>query len=620
MKKTFLLTILAVLALAVNAQQLAVQPVQKAPMQKAPAAELMEFGYCGEPATDLGFKEALTYRMLIEIPAEKAAKFEGAEIKKVTFALGSLTNTQAKVVIVNQKEDVATVYSQNASVQANAWNEVTLTTPYTIGTKGFFIGVQVDAQAADYPISVDAGPANPLGDWIGYQNGNAFEYMHAGDAGFGNNCIYIYLAGASLPQYDFALQAVNAKDFVKTGSEFTLGATVKNMGQQNVSSYDVTYQIDDQAPVTKTINTPLNAGQTSTINLDNLKFDQEGTYNITVTVSNLDGQADEDSRDNTLSKTVTAANDFIARKVLLEQFTGQSCGNCPRVHDFMEAALEDRNDAVWVVHHAGYYADNFTIEESEQYTWFYGGGGKYAPAAMFDRTNLVSQGAYTNGANVPVFMPTSTEEVDKLIDYLAAEPAVVDVNIKDGFNPETREYSVTVSGKAIGEFSREVYLHIFLTEDGLTGYQAGGGNNYTFNHTMRKVMTSTWGDEVHFVNGEYWTNYKCTLDNSWDVENMHVVAFLAYNSDTDVNDCVVLNTEAKDINTEDTAIEGVNSDKNNVWAVGNEICINGAYNEAAVYTVDGRLVAVANKGNVKVENDGLYLVVVDGVSYKVVVK
>lgn len=51
------------------------------------------------------------------------------------------------------------------------------------------------------------------------------------------------------------------------------------------------------------------------------------------------------------------------------------------------------------------------------------------------------------------------------------------------------------------------------------------------------------------------------------------------------------------------------------------ICVNGGYNEAAVYTIDGRLVAIAhNNANIKVETDGIYIVRVDGTCHKVVVK
>lgn len=620
MKKTFLLTILAVLALAVNAQQFAVQPAQKATMQKAPAAELMEFGYCGEMETYLGLESELSYRILMEIPADRAAKFEGSQIKKVSFGLGSLTGNSAKVIILNSLQDATPAYTQNTTVQAETWNEVTLTTPYTVGKDAFYIGYEVDATEEDYPIGVDEGTANPCGDIVGYYYQGAWQFMHLGEQGFGNNCIKIYLEGDALPQYDFALQALNTKEVVKPGTEFTLGATVKNMGQKNVSSFDVTYQINNEAPVTKTINKAVNAGQVLTFDITTLKFDQEGTYSVTVTVDNLDGNADQDASDNTLSKSTIATNDFIARKVLLEQFSTQNCGNCPPVHAFIKEIVNSRNDIAWVIHHAGFYTDEYTIEESANYEWFFGNGGTYAPAAMLDRTNLNAQGS-ESGSKTPVFFPSSKTMVTSLMDYCADQPAYAEVVINDTYNPETREYYVKVSGKSIIDFNREVYVHIFLTENGLKGTQSGGGNNYDHSHAMRKVMTSCWGDEVSFTNNNYEVEYKCTLDSKWVPENMNVIAFLAYNSDTDVNDCQVLNTEFKKIATDMSAVKGVNNDQNNVWAVGNDICINGAYNTAAVYTVDGRLVATANNAaNVKVENNGLYVVVVDGVSYKVVVK
>ena len=619
MKKSILITALMAIAFSVNAQQVAMrQMVAERPIQQATAEEgSMEYGYCGDLYQYIGMGSATTYRVMIEIPASDAAKFEGANITKVNIGIGTISGTSAKVLILKQLTDNIAAYSQDVTVKGESWNEITLTTPYTIGNEGFFVGYEITGKAEDYPIGCDGQAGNTLGDYVGFKNGLSFQYMHISEQGFGNNCIKLTLSGNNLPKYDLALQVSPLKEYMHTNTEFNLNGAVKNSASKTVNSFDVTYQIDEQAPVTTTINSTVAPGKTTTFAIEGLKFEQDGKHNVSVTVANLDGNADESDSDNSYSQTVASLSNFVPRKVLLENFSTAQCGNCPRVHRWFKAITQDRNDVAWVVHHAGFYTDDFTVSDSEKYTWFYGGGGTYAPAVMLDRTNLSDQGS---GANVPVFFPESETSVENLIDYCIAEQAIISVKLEDAYNKDTRELVVKVSGKAETELMRTPYIHIFLTEDGLIGTQSGAGTNYEHNHALRKVITSTWGDELKMTGNEYEVTYTYTLDNGWDPEKMSVIAFVSNNDDYDPNACQVLNTDYKQLG-KDSAVKGINADSNNVWVAGKTVCIEGAYKNATVYTTDGRMVKSANGTSaINIDNAGIYIVVIDGVSHKVAVK
>ena len=59
----------------------------------------------------------------------------------------------------------------------------------------------------------------------------------------------------------------------------------------------------------------------------------------------------------------------------------------------------------------------------------------------------------------------------------------------------------------------------------------------------------------------------------------------------------------------------------NVWAANGNIYISGDYKQAEVYATDGRLVKVANGvRNISVDATGIYLVRIDGVTYKVAIR
>lgn len=616
MKKSILISALIAIAFSVNAQQFTLrQMTAERPIQKATTEDLMEYGYCGELGQFIGMGQAATLRALIEIPAQDAAKFEGAKIAKLNLGIGSY-NGDITVIIMNSL-DAAPVYTQICSVTEESWNEITLETPYTIGTEGFYVGYQVVCSAADYPIGVDTEAPNALSDYVGIRSGLTYQYMHLGEQGFGNNCIKLLLSGDNLPKYDLALKELKINEYVKTGTEFSINGTVRNTASKSISSYDVTYQINDQTPVTTTISNAVNTSSTGKFTIDGLTLEQDGTYNITVTVSNLDGNADENNADNTLSKTVSAISNFVPRKVLVENFSTALCGNCPRVHSWLKSITSSRDDIAWVVHHAGYYTDDYTISESERYQWFYNSNSTYAPALMIDRKDLSSQGS---GANAPVFLPSSQQQIQDLIDYCLEQPAFVSVNIEDVYNEETRELAIRVWGKSEAEFNKTPYINIFLTENGLIGAQSGGGNQYEHSHALRKVMTDTWGDELTLNNNEYDVTYTCTIDNDWKPENMSVVAFISDFNSSNLFDCQVYNSEWKEFEY-DAAVNDITADKHNVWSAGKSICINGQYKNADIYSTDGRLVATANCASlINVENAGIYIVVIDGASHKVAVK
>ena len=631
MKKVLLFLTLAVVSLAVTAQQLKPQHVRlQAPVaQKAAMAEnTLEFGYCGDLAQNLGFGMKGTFRALMKVTAADATKFAGAKIVAVKAGVGSFSvNPGAQIVILSDLNGSYPVYSQEFTPTKQAWNEVTLDTPYTLDSKEFYVGYQIYASSSqNYPFGIDDQQANPNGDIVGYldEESGSYQYLSLGSQGFGNNCIKIVLSGDNLPKYDLAIEDLTVKQYITTGSEFSISATVKNAASEAINTFDVAYQIGNADPVvsTVTLDAPLANTQSYTFSIDKLVINEDGAYDVTVTVSNPNGHADEYEADNSMTKAVTALSTLVPRKVLLENFSTAQCGNCPRVHEFIKGILKDRSDVAWVVHHTGYGTDTYTISESEKYLWFYGGGGTYAPAAMLDRRCLKELGA--QGAQgvvtAPVFFPDSKESLTEFINYCAEQPAFISINITDVYNEETRELTVRVTGESTAELAVAPNINIFLTEDGLKGYQSGGGNSYPHSHAIRKVMTSTWGDQLTFDSNKFDVTYTCKLDEDWKPENMSVIAFVADFNEKNYNECMVHNTEFKVLEY-GAAVGKLTNDQCRVMSINKTVNFTGKYNNAAVYTIDGRLVQVANgKACITLDNAGVYIVVVDGVSHKVVVK
>ena len=629
MKKNIFLGLFATVAMFVSAQQIQMQqaPRAMAPQATAEEALSMEYGYCGSMTNQIGWGVAGTIRAVIEVPQEVAAKYQGAQITRVLAGMGNDGGSDAKIIIMRNLNDTELLYTQKVKFTAKEWNEVEMETPFTVDGEGFYIGYEVTVTSEDsYPVGVDSEVPSPYGDICAMYDTNtkAWVWEHLSEYNFGNNCIKFILSGDALPRYNLALQNVNVKQYVKMGTPFSVSGTVKNLAALAVENFEVSYKIGENDAVVVPFTAEIASGKTTTFTIDNIAIETDGAYDFTVEVVSVNGNADEDNSDNTLTYTVNSMSNLVPRKVLIEEFSTTQCGNCPRVHTVMSEILEGRDDIALVVHHAGYGQDNYTISASRSYLNFYE-SSTYAPALMLDRTNLAEQGAEGYDPNVgsvpapgPVFAPTSKKEIEKYIDYCMAQPAFVTVNIDDSYNPETRELTVRVYGESVIELPQTPYLYIFATESGMINYQANGGNDYEHNHAIRAVLTSTWGDELELNNFQYDETRTYTLDKKWNPDNMDIIAFIAHYDGTNMNNCNVFNTEFKKMNYDSSAAKIAN-DNVSVWAANGMIYIAGAYDKAEVFAIDGCLVATAqNATAIDVKNNGVYVVRVDGNSYKVV--
>ncbi len=616
---------LAATLAASSASRIQMSRVMPQPFHASTDAPSIEYGYCGDLEGTIGWDAAGTIRAVIEIPTEIAIKYQGAKITQVLAGLGNDAGSNAKVIIFNSLSDTDLLYSQDVTFVADRWNTVELATPFTLNGKAIYIGYELTVtDSKTYPVGIDHQKAVPQGDLCSMQNPDTKEWVweHLADYGFGNNCIKVVMEGDNLPKYDLALTNVVIQEYVHTGEGFSIRGTVENKAGLDAETFNIAYQIGNGEPVVSKINTLVAKSSTAEFSIDNITIAEDGSYDIKIEITEVAGHPDEDISNNTLSKTVHSLSNMPKRKILIEEFSTAQCGNCPRAHQIMKNITDGRNDISLVLHHAGFGQDSYTIAASRSYLDFYN-GNTYAPAMMIDRRNLSEQGApgYMGVAAGPVFAVTTQEEVEKFINYCFEQPAVVDVNIEKVYNEETRELSVRVFGETVIDLPKTPFINIFLSESGLVNYQAGGGNDYIHNHAIRATMTDTWGDALTITDRKFDVTYTTTLNSKWVAQNMDIIAFVADYNSRNIDACTVYNSDWKHL-IGDSGVDVVVDNGCSVWASNGNIYISGAYNDAEIYSIDGRLIKHIRGNNcIEMHNKGIYLVKVDGkTAVKVIVK
>lgn len=181
------------------------------------------------------------------------------------------------------------------------------------------------------------------------------------------------------------------------------------------------------------------------------------------------------------------------KNILLEEFTGISCGNCPQGHKVANALNMAQPESTFVIAvHAGSFSKpvgdfpDFRTDEGEQLVEEFGVEVLGYPSGTVNRHAF---------EGTSVVAPKS-----KWIKYgkqINSEDAPVNLWIKSEFDGNTNQLKVRVEGYyTTDEQTEKQYLNVVWTQDNIMGPQSGGGvgEEYIHRHMLRGYLTPVWGD------------------------------------------------------------------------------------------------------------------------------
>jgi hypothetical protein len=356
----------------------------------------------------------------------------------------------------------------------------------------------------------------------------------------------VYAIGGNCNALDAKLDALTFPAYELPSTNVNITGTVMNIGSNAITSFDVDYTIDGGASVGTYNVTGVNIATGQTYDFThNVPFNQavEATYDVEVTISNVNGGTDADMSNNVLSQNILITTSLMQRTVVWEEFSTESCPNCPPVIDNMLAYEATQPNMIMMLHHSGYYTDFLTITESESpgiMDFFNDGGATYAPAGMGDRyyNGLDNDNDGTNDPG-PVFWPGSGYG-EAYIDAKAQDPAFVSVGITGTYNQSSGALSCTVSGDFLTDFTETVGVSLWVIEDNIQEQSQSGATStpWIHQHNVRAVISDVWGDEITSATtagSTYSKNYTYTMDGSWVDAELYLVAFVNTIDAADVN-------------------------------------------------------------------------------------
>ena len=242
------------------------------------------------------------------------------------------------------------------------------------------------------------------------------------------------------------------------------------------------------------------------------------------------------------------------KKIILEEFTGIDCPNCPDGH-LQATQIHDQNPGnVFLINiHSGSYAEPDSPGDLDFRSSF--------GDALDNQSNLAGYPAATVNRHVfPTLsmnaggtaMSRSGGNWFTAAGQILAQPSCVNVAAQANLDISTRELSVIVEAYYTDNSTASTNkIHIALLQNNIEAPQSGSSanpsqvlpnGNYNHQHMLRHLLTGQWGDVIpNTSSGSFFTNtYTYTIPQgldfdpsdsyngtSYDLFNLEVIVFVS---------------------------------------------------------------------------------------------
>jgi len=229
------------------------------------------------------------------------------------------------------------------------------------------------------------------------------------------------------------------------------------------------------------------------------------------------------------------------RKVLVEDFTGHKCGNCPRASRDLYKLKEDYGDRLIIMAvHAGNFATPFP-PSAPYYTYDF----RNTVSTTLDTDFGISLAGNPNGmVNRRLvngsYILSATKWDDEVVNVLSSnEPVPVKITVSPSFNETTRQLTAGVNLEFSTTLTAPHKLCVFMVEDSIVNWQKDYDvtpndiPDYVHREVLRGSMNGTYGEAIEntAVNDIVNKSYTTTINPEWDAKHMALIVFL-YNVTT----------------------------------------------------------------------------------------
>ena len=217
----------------------------------------------------------------------------------------------------------------------------------------------------------------------------------------------------------------------------------------------------------------------------------------------------------------------VGRAVLIEDYTGQYCVNCPRATEEIERLVSEYGDSVVIA--VAIHSGPFSKQKGTPSPLYTEVGDQY-----FAHWNLSSQPVgLVDRLYGP--MPFSYTDWGAGVNYEIAFKAPVSFMTSPAYDSDSRQATIEVQTIGLDSALVSGKLQVWLIEDSIDSFQSmpdgSVKEHYNHMHVFRASVNDPWGDDLSVNHGQVVVkNYDIKLEPAWVPEHCSVVTFL-YNND-----------------------------------------------------------------------------------------
>lgn len=510
----------------------------------------MRLSYCkGEVAasSQIGAQGENTVEAASYIPADMVSYYKNLRIVGINAGLASKLNVVSLTVWVRSELDGENLQEQtidtgNGQTIVKGWNNLSFNNVEAIATdKGFYVGYTIRQKGSCYAISA-VGSDHDGGLYVNTDS----SWEDKSGAGLGTLSIETIIEADNLPTFDLAAAGIELPRRVQKGTTVQVNLLVSNLASRTISEFDLVCNVTGLEETVYHIQQEILPCSEDTVTFDFAPAFEERQMGLemTVTIDNLKEGDDIDISNNSVAATFDFVKHDFTRTTLFEEFTTEYCSNCPSAIKIINSVLEEEEfvgKVIAISHHSGYMTDWLTTDADLEFLRFFGSGGSFSPAVMYDR--------YSNNGDAPAIGAESSDYIRENLRLRLATTANAMLSVSAKGDEENNKVSVKVSGALDWSFDlSDPRITVCVVENNIEAEnQAGASSGFTHQHVLR-TYNEVWGAPFEWdENDEF--EYECELeiDDSWKCEDMEIVALISNYDAESISNCAVENAARCDI-------------------------------------------------------------------------
>lgn len=471
---------------------------------------------------DWGFNSFLKGQTAYDVWSEIPYNYTNATVDSVCIIFNDVDKINSDSVylyFMGSTDSIGTTYKEYSFPVSvlkdktedgySQYTEFALPEKYTIPDGGAYVGYAFEAEEGASPIltfapydddqNYDESLQGEGSFYFAFQYTDGNIYYQDFASYFGNLTTLVHMDINDCPKTNVSIGSIGEQTTL-AGQATSIQAYVYNDASQTINSISYIVAIDgvDQTEATYTFSDGLAAGGYDAVTFATPSF-EEGTHDVAVTVTKVDGQ-DNISKENVADDGLFIALEKSAtRQSVVEEITSTSCGYCPR--GAVGLAMLKEKGVITLANHFTYqWEDPMQVDDNidlGNMIISYTGG---LPGALFDRC----------AAGDPYFGLSSTGfAADQLSQAVASViPSEGTVSLTADWADEAMT-QIKVSTDVVFNYDRigaSYAIAYIISEDGMSGsgqtwlqynYYSGNSGWASYDGMQKWVNLSTYATTTY---------------------------------------------------------------------------------------------------------------------------